>query len=80
MPARCAASIAVVTRRRLLIYALVCIGLAIAGLVILLLAGDGPLGLGVGIFLFGAAFIVAVALVFYEVGRSDDRAREHGDT
>jgi hypothetical protein len=66
-------------RRRLLIYAIVVVDLAVAGALVLLLAGDKPVGLGVGIFLIGAACIVAVALAFYEVGRSEDRARERGE-
>ncbi len=67
-------------RRRLLIYAIVVVDLVVAGTVLLLLIGDTKVGLGVGIFLIGAAVIVAVAHVFYEVGRSEDRARERGET
>ncbi len=67
-------------RRRLLIYGIVVVGLIVVGAILLLLFGKHPLGLGAGIFLIGAAFIVGVAFVFYEVGRSEDRARERGGT
>lgn len=49
--------------------------LAIAGGVLMATAGGSEARFVVGMTLFGAAGVIAVALVFYAVGRSEDRDR-----
>jgi hypothetical protein len=52
------------------------VGLALAGAVVLV-AGAGSIpATVVAIVLMGSAAVVAVSLVFYAVGRSEDRARD----
>ena len=53
-------------------YALV--GLAVVGLVLILVGGD--VLIPIGIVLMGGAAVGAVSLGFFAVGRSEDRARE----
>ena len=53
-------------------YALV--GLAVLGLVLILVGGD--VLIPIGIVLMGGAAVGAVSLGFFAVGRSEDRARE----
>ena len=57
---------------RLWSYALV--GLAVLGLVLILVGGD--VLIPIGIVLMGGAAVGAVSLGFFAVGRSEDRARE----
>ncbi|MDQ3849477.1 MAG: hypothetical protein M3296_02520 [Actinomycetota bacterium] len=47
----------------------------VAGLVVLVLAGGSAVGTAVGAGSIGIAAVLAISLVFYEVGRSEDRAR-----
>jgi small neutral amino acid transporter SnatA (MarC family) len=49
--------------------------LAVAGLVLVLAAGDTALD-AIGVGLTGVAVVGGVSLGFYAVGRSEDRARE----
>jgi preprotein translocase subunit SecF len=48
--------------------------LAVLGLVLILVGGD--VLIPIGIVLMGGAAVGAVSLVFFAVGRSEDRARE----
>jgi uncharacterized membrane protein YuzA (DUF378 family) len=50
--------------------------LVIAGVVVAVLAGGSTAGTAVAVTLVGIAAVVAVSLVFYAVGRSEDRERE----
>lgn len=50
------------------------LGLAVAGGVVLLAAGDSLVA-AIGIFLFGAAGVLAVAFVFLEIDLAEDRER-----
>jgi uncharacterized membrane protein len=52
------------------------VALALAGAVLLLLAGGSTAGVVIAITLMGSAAVLVVSLVFYEVGRSEDRERE----
>jgi NADH:ubiquinone oxidoreductase subunit 6 (subunit J) len=52
------------------------VALALAGAVLLLLAGDSTVAVLIAIVLLGSAAVLVVSLVFYEVGRSEDRERE----
>jgi NADH:ubiquinone oxidoreductase subunit 6 (subunit J) len=52
------------------------VALALAGAVLLLLAGGSTVAVVIAITLMGAAAVLVVSLVFYEVGRSEDRERE----
>jgi hypothetical protein len=52
------------------------VALALAGAVVAVLAGDSTAGTVAAIVLVGSAAVIAVSLVFYAVGRSEDRARE----
>lgn len=58
--------------RRLLPLAL----LAAAGALVLVLGYGGAVATVVGITLVGSVAVLAVAWAFYEIGRSEDRARE----
>jgi hypothetical protein len=50
--------------------------LALAGAAVLLLAGtDSTAGVAVAIVLIGSAAVVAVAAMFYAIGRAEDRER-----
>jgi hypothetical protein len=51
------------------------IALAVAGLVLVLVAGDTAVD-AIGVGMTGVAVVGAVSLGFYAVGRSEDRARE----
>jgi hypothetical protein len=46
-----------------------------AGAVVLLVAGDATLALAIGLAAIGVALVLLVSLFFYEIGRSEDRAR-----
>jgi uncharacterized membrane protein len=52
------------------------VALALAGAVLLALAGGSTVGVVIAIVLLGSAAVLAVSLVFYEVGLSEDRERE----
>lgn len=52
------------------------VALALAGAVLLLVAGGSTVGVVIAITLMGSAAVLVVSLVFYEVGRSEDRERE----
>ena len=49
--------------------AFVAAGIAVAALV------DNPTGTGVSAFLIGVGCVFALSIVFYEIGRSEDRDR-----
>jgi hypothetical protein len=51
-------------------------GLVLAGAVLLAVAGSSIAATVVAIVLMGSAAVIAVSLVFYAVGRSEDRERE----
>jgi hypothetical protein len=51
------------------------VGLAVAAIVVLILAGDSIAGKGIALALFGVACVVAVSAVFLAVGRSEDAER-----
>jgi hypothetical protein len=55
---------------------LVLVVFLIAGVVILAVAGDSTTAVAVGLAATGVGCVLLVALAFYEVGRSEDRARE----
>jgi ABC-type transport system involved in cytochrome bd biosynthesis fused ATPase/permease subunit len=52
------------------------VALALAGAVLLLVAGGSTVAVLIAITLMGSAAVLVVSLVFYEVGRSEDRERE----
>jgi hypothetical protein len=52
------------------------VALALAGAVLLLVAGGSTVAVLIAITLLGTAAVLVVSLVFYEVGRSEDRERE----
>jgi NADH:ubiquinone oxidoreductase subunit 6 (subunit J) len=52
------------------------VALALVGAVLLALAGGSTVGVVIAIVLLGSAAVLVVSLVFYEVGLSEDRARE----
>ena len=66
-----------VTRRRRVEALLVALGV-IAGIVLAMLAGDSTALNAVAIMVLGITLVLAVALVFYEIGLSEDRDREQG--
>ena len=51
------------------------VALALAGAVVLLVTGSSTAGTAIAVVLIGTAAVVAVSLVFYAVGRSEDRER-----
>jgi hypothetical protein len=51
------------------------VGLAVAAIVVLVLAGGSIAGKGIALTLFGVACVVAVSAVFLAVGRSEDAER-----
>jgi ABC-type transport system involved in cytochrome bd biosynthesis fused ATPase/permease subunit len=61
--------------RSLLVRSLPVIALLLAGVVALLVGGDSTLVLAIGVAAIGVALVLLVSLLFYEVGRSEDRAR-----
>jgi ABC-type transport system involved in cytochrome bd biosynthesis fused ATPase/permease subunit len=61
--------------RSFLIRSLPVLALLLAGVVALLLGGDSTLVLALGVGAIGVALVLLVSLLFYEVGRSEDRAR-----
>ena len=50
--------------------------LLVAGTIVLLLSSEGSIAFIVGFVLAGLGAVLLVSLAFYEVGRSEDRARE----
>lgn len=54
------------------------LALALVGAVLLAVAGEHDVLLGLGLILVGSAGVLVVSAVFYEVGRSEDRERERG--
>lgn len=54
------------------------LGVAAAGAVVLVLAGTSTGGIAAGLFLLGAAGVLAVSFVFLEVGLTEDRERAAG--
>jgi hypothetical protein len=57
-------------------HAVIPVALALAGAAVALLTGGSTAGVAVAVGLVGSAAVVAVSLVFYAVGRSEDRERE----
>jgi hypothetical protein len=51
------------------------VGLMVAAVVVLVVAGDSTAGKGVALLLFGIGCVVAVSAVFWVVGRSEDAER-----
>jgi ABC-type transport system involved in cytochrome bd biosynthesis fused ATPase/permease subunit len=52
------------------------VAVLVGGAVLLLVGGDAKLVGAVGLAAIGVALVLLVSLLFYEVGRSEDRARE----
>jgi hypothetical protein len=52
--------------------------LFVIGLVVLAVGGDGVAADAVGLALMGIAGVLAVAVVFFEIGASEDRDRRAG--
>jgi hypothetical protein len=50
-------------------------GLVLAGAVVAVATGGSTAGTAVAVVLIGSAAVVAVSMVFYAVGRSEDRER-----
>jgi hypothetical protein len=61
--------------RSFVIRALPLVGLLIVGAIILAIAGSHTVGFALGFGTIGIAGVLLAALFFYEVGRSEDRAR-----
>ena len=51
------------------------LALALAGIAVLLAGGGSTLATAVGLFLLGAAGVLAVSFVFLEIGLAEDRER-----
>lgn len=58
--------------------ALALLALVVAGTVVAALADESLTGVVIGFTLAGIAAVLLVSLAFYEVGRSEDRARSAG--
>ena len=61
-------------------YAIRClpfVALVFAGAAVLALAGDDTVGFVIGFGMVGLGAVLLVSLLFYEVGRSEDRSRAH---
>lgn len=54
------------------------LALALAGGLVLGLAGAGTLATAAGLFLLGAAGVLAISFVFLEIGLAEDRERASG--
>jgi hypothetical protein len=52
--------------------------LFVAGLVVLAVGGDGVTADAIALALLGVAGVLAVAVVFFEIGASEDRDRRAG--
>ena len=52
------------------------VGILIAAVLVLVLAGDSTAGKAIALTLFGIACVVAVSLVFLAIGRAEDAERE----
>jgi hypothetical protein len=52
--------------------------LFVAGLVVLAIGGDGVVADAIALALLGVAGVLAVAVVFFEIGASEDRDRRAG--
>jgi hypothetical protein len=63
-----------VGRRNIAIWVAVSLALMAAGVAVAATVGTS-LGTGIAGFLIGVGCVVAVSIVFYEVGRSEDRER-----
>lgn len=63
----------IVLRRVLPVLALVA-----AGAAVLALAGGDAVGIAAGLFLLGAAGVLAISFVFLEIGLAEDRERASG--
>jgi hypothetical protein len=61
--------------RKLVFRSLPVLAVLIAGAVVLIVAGGTSVGFVVGFLLVGVSAVLLVSLFFYEVGRSEDRAR-----
>jgi ABC-type transport system involved in cytochrome bd biosynthesis fused ATPase/permease subunit len=61
--------------RSFLVHSLPLLALLVAGVVALVAGGDATLVLALGVGAIGVALVLLVSLFFYEVGRSEDRAR-----
>jgi uncharacterized membrane protein YuzA (DUF378 family) len=66
------------TRRRRWLECAAVVALLVAGAIVLALAGDSTAADAVGYVVFGIAGVVAVALVFYEIGLGEERDRARG--
>ena len=66
------------TRRRRRLECAAVVALLVAGAIVLALAGDSTVADAVGYVVFGIAGVVAMALVFYEIGLGEDRDRARG--
>jgi len=51
------------------------VGLALAAIIVLIVAGGSIVGKGIALGLFGIACVVAISAVFLAVGRSEDAER-----
>ena len=50
--------------------------IAVAGIVVLLVAGDSVAGKAIAVSLLGVGSVLAISMVFLAVGRSEDAERE----
>jgi hypothetical protein len=66
------------TRRRRRLECAAVAALLVAGAIVLALAGDSDAANTVGYVVFGLAGVVAISLVFYEIGLGEDRDRARG--
>jgi ABC-type transport system involved in cytochrome bd biosynthesis fused ATPase/permease subunit len=57
------------------VHSLPLVAVLFAGVVVLLVGGDAKLALAIGLAAIGVALVLMVSLFFYEIGRSEDRAR-----
>jgi hypothetical protein len=62
------------TLRDVLVRAAGPVAFVLAGIVIAATV-DNSAGTGISAFLMGVGFVIAILIVFYEVGRSEDRER-----
>jgi ABC-type transport system involved in cytochrome bd biosynthesis fused ATPase/permease subunit len=62
--------------RSFLVRLLPIVAVLVAGVVVLAVGGDAKLVAAIGLAAIGVAAVLLVSLLFYEVGRSEDRARE----
>jgi len=55
------------------------LGVVAAGAAVLALAGGDAVGIAAGLFLLGAAGVLAISFVFLEIGLAEDRERASGE-